>query len=204
MTKVRTFSSNNGLVEERRKQIIEAAMRLICTNGLQKTSIREIAKASGMTIGNLYHYIGERNDIIYLAFNDGVERYMDLLKEINNRCRDLPAQEALVWAIDRYYRYHHDTRLSTVFIFKEMSSFTPAFADPLLRASAQTQETFLKILNRGVNEGIFSPHNLDLAADTIQTMGEMWAVKRYTYKTRFTLEEYIQRATELALKLVSI
>lgn len=204
MTNVRTFSTNNGLVEERRKQIMEAAMRLICTKGLQKTSIREIARESGMTIGNLYHYIGERNDIIYLAFTDGVDKYMSMLKEMDAHCRDLPAKEALSWAIGHYYRYHHATRLSTVFIFKEMSSFTPAFADPLLKAWAYTQETFLKILNKGVKEGVFSPQNLDLTADTIATMGEMWAVKRFAYKSRYSLDEYIQHCTELAFKLAGV
>jgi TetR/AcrR family transcriptional regulator, cholesterol catabolism regulator len=202
MTTVRTFSSNNGLVEERRKQIIEATLSLISQKGTQKTSIREIARASNMTIGNLYHYIGSREDIIYLTFTDGVERYRNMVKAMNDRCQRLPPVEALTWAIDHYYRYHHDTRINTVFIFKEMSSFNQSFGQLLLEASAYTAETFTNILKRGCDEGLFAANDLKLTAITIQTMGDMWAVKRPELKTKYTLDEYVRCNTEQVLKLL--
>jgi hypothetical protein len=37
-----------------------------------------------MTIGNLYHYIGKREDIIVLALNYGIAQYRNVLKEIND------------------------------------------------------------------------------------------------------------------------
>jgi AcrR family transcriptional regulator len=202
MTTVRTFSSNNGLVEERRKQIIEATLQLMFRKGLQKTSIREIAKASSMTIGNLYHYIGSREDIIYLTFTDGVERYRTMLDDMNRQCSKMSPLEALTWAIDHYYRYHHETRANTVFTFKEMSSFNQSFGQILLDASAYTLETFMRILRRGAKDGIFVSPNLELVAITIQSMGEMWAIKRYELKNKYTLEEYVRLNTDQVLKLL--
>jgi TetR/AcrR family transcriptional regulator, cholesterol catabolism regulator len=204
MTTVRTFSSNNGLVEERRKQIIDATLQLMFRKGIQKTSIREIAKASNMTIGNLYHYIGSREDIIYLTFTDGVERYRSMLKDMNEQCNKMPPLEALTWAIDHYYRYHHDTRANTVFTFKEMSSFNQSFSEILLDASAHTLKTFMSILQRGAKDGTFVSSDLELVALTIQSMGEMWAIKRYELKNKYTLEEYVRLNTDQVFKLLNV
>jgi len=202
MTTVRTFSSNNGLVEERRKQIIEATLQLMFRKGIQKTSIREIARASSMTIGNLYHYIGSREDIIYLTFTDGVDRYRRMLDDMDRQCSKMPPLEALAWVIEHYYRYHHETRANTVFTFKEMSSFNQSFSQILLDASAHTLQTFMSRLQRGAKEGIFVSSNLELVALTIQSMGEMWAIKCYELKTKYTLEEYVRLNTEQVLKLL--
>jgi TetR/AcrR family transcriptional regulator, cholesterol catabolism regulator len=201
-TEVRTFSSNNELVAERRDQIARAAQELLLKRGLQKTGIREIARASNMTIGNLYHYIGKREDIIYLALNTGISQYRKVLKEMNERCEAMPPREALVWAIDRYYRYQHEDRVSTAFAFREMSSFDPALFQYVLEAEAATNEVFEKILKRGCAEGIFAINSVVLVANTITTMGEMWAVKRFLYKKRYSLDEYIQLNTELVLKQI--
>ena len=199
---VRTFSSNGELVAERREQIAKAAQQLLLKRGMQKTGIREIARASNMTIGNLYHYIGKREDIIFLALNYGIAQYRNVLKEINDRCDTMAPVEALAWAMDRYYRYQHEERVGTAFTFREMSSFDPALYETLVETEAATNDVFESILKRGCKEGIFTMTSTILAANTITTMAEMWAVKRFVYKKRYTLDEYIKLNTEMILRQI--
>jgi AcrR family transcriptional regulator len=199
---VRTFSSNGELVAERREQIARAAQQLLLKRGMQKTGIREIARASNMTIGNLYHYIGKREDIIFLAVNYGIAQYHNVLKEINDRCDAMAPVEALAWAMDRYYRYQHEERVGTAFTFREMSSFNPALYQTLVETEAATNDVFQRILKRGCNQGVFTISSTILVANTITTMAEMWAVKRFVYKKRYTLEEYISLNTEMILRQI--
>jgi len=199
---VRTFSSNGELVAERREQIARAAQQLLLKRGMQKTGIREIARASNMTIGNLYHYIGKREDIIFLALNYGIAQYRNVLKEINEHCAGMTPADALAWAIDRYYRYQHEERVGTAFIFREMSSFDPALYETLVETEAATNEVFERILKRGCKEGIFTMSSTILVANAITTMAEMWAVKRFIYKKRYTLDEYIKLNTEMILRQI--
>lgn len=199
---VRTFSSNNVLVEERREQIARAARQLLLKRGIQKTGIREIARAGNMTIGNLYHYIGKREDIIFLALNYGIAQYRNVLREINEHCEIMPPVEALAWAMDRYYRYQHEERVGTAFIFREMSSFNPALYQTIVETEAATNEVFERILRRGCKKGIFTISSTILVANTITTMAEMWAVKRFVYKKRYGLDEYIRLNTEMILRQI--
>ena len=199
---VRTFSSNGELVAERREQIAKAAQQLLLKRGIQKTGIREIARASNMTIGNLYHYIGKREDIIFLALKYGIAQYHNVLKEINERCDAMAPAEALAWAMDRYYRYQHEDRVATAFTFREMSSFNPALYQSLVETEAATNDVFEKILKRGCKEGVFTISSTILVANVITTMAEMWAVKRFVYKKRYALDEYIKLNTEMIMRQI--
>lgn len=199
---VRTFSTNEELVEERREQIARAAQQLLLKRGIQKTGIREIARASNMTIGNLYHYIGKREDIIFLALKYGIAQYHNVLNEINERCGTMAPAEALAWAMDHYYRYQHEERVGTAFTFREMSSFNPALYQSLVETEAATNDVFEKILKRGCKEGVFTISSTILVANVITTMAEMWAVKRFVYKKRYALDEYIKLNTEMIMRQI--
>ena len=49
-----TQIKNQDLVELRRRQIIDAAVQLFIEKGFHKTTTRQIARASGLSIGSLY------------------------------------------------------------------------------------------------------------------------------------------------------
>jgi len=203
LSTVRTFSPNTGLVEERRLQIAQAALHLIATKGIEKTNIREIAAASEMTIGNLYHYIGTREDIIYLAFNYGLDQVRKLIKEINDLCETLDPQEALKAAIDLYIRYHQTNHEGTVFLYKEMGGLSPSLRLPVIETNSHLHDVFIRIIHKGCKTGVFRAANIDLVASMIVSMGDMWALKRWQFKRNYTLENYISSFTEIILALLS-
>jgi len=202
LSTVRTFSPNNGLVEERRHQIARAALHLIAVRGIEKTSIREIAAASEMTVGNLYHYIGTREDIIHLAINHGLDQVRKLIREIDVLCETLEPKEALTAALDRYIRYHHANWEGTVFLYKEMGSFSPCLRLPVIEVNSHMHDAFIRIMKNGCKTGVFMSANIDMVASTIVSMGDMWALKRWQFKKNYSLEKYISSLTEMILGLI--
>ena len=202
LSTVRTYSPNNGLVEERRRQIAQAALHLIAVRGIEKTSIREIAAASEMTVGNLYHYIGTREDIIHLAINYGLDQVRKLIKEIDVLCETIEPREALTAALDRYIRYHHANWEGTVFLYKEMGSFSPSLRLPVIEVNSHMHDAFIRIIKKGCKTAVFTAADIDLVASTIVSMGDMWALKRWQFKKNYTLEKYISSITEMILGLI--
>jgi len=59
-------ASDRHLTEARQRQIVEGASKVLFEKGFCKTSIRDIASACGMSMGQLYHYISSKDDILYL------------------------------------------------------------------------------------------------------------------------------------------
>jgi len=204
LSTVRTFSPNNGLVEERRLQIARAALHLIAARGIEKTSIREIAAASEMTVGNLYHYIGTREDIIHLAINHGLDQVRKLIREINDLGETLEPREALRAALDRYIRYHHANWEGTVFLYKEMGSFSPSLRLPVIEVNSHMHDVFIRIIKKGCKTSVFKAADTDMVASTIVSMGDMWALKRWQFKKKYSLDKYVESFTEMILGLISV
>ncbi len=78
--KMRTYSKDTELIEDKRKYIAGKAIKLFLKKGYLKTSVREIAAFCEMGIGTLYHYIGTKNDILALVRDE----VFSLFEEIKN------------------------------------------------------------------------------------------------------------------------
>jgi AcrR family transcriptional regulator len=55
------------LIELRRGQIIAAAIELFGERGYHHTAIREVAKHADISIGTIYQYVTDEEDVLFLA-----------------------------------------------------------------------------------------------------------------------------------------
>jgi AcrR family transcriptional regulator len=85
-------TQNVSLVENRHQQIVDGACRLFFKKGYHPTSMREIAKACGMSIGQLYHYISCKEDVLYLVLKHMQDVWYTYLKKANIEQIDDPIQ----------------------------------------------------------------------------------------------------------------
>ena len=203
MQKIRTYSPDEKLVAERREQIVRKAVQLIAKKGFGSTGIREIAEACNMTIGNLYHYIGKKEDIITLALEFGLSRNNAFIEDAAADLKRYSPQEVLVRSVDRYIRHIDNTLEFTNLVYKELRSFKSASRREVLESEVAIMDAFENILERGCKEGVFSVSNVKLTAGSIVSLAEMWAVKHWQFKGKYTLDEYIKVHTEQILKQVS-
>jgi AcrR family transcriptional regulator len=67
--------ADRELSEMKQRLIIDGASKVLFEKGFGKTSIREIAAACGMSMGQLYHYISSKDDILYLMHRRSQEMW---------------------------------------------------------------------------------------------------------------------------------
>ncbi len=73
--------------EARRREVVDAAARLFAERGYDGTSISDLAAATGLAAGGLYHYIEGKDDLL-IAICD------ELLEPLLERARAIVAAEA--------------------------------------------------------------------------------------------------------------
>jgi AcrR family transcriptional regulator len=73
--------ADRELTEMKQRQIVDGASQVLFENGFGKTSIRDIAAACGMSMGQLYHYISSKDDILYLMHQRSQELWYQHLSE---------------------------------------------------------------------------------------------------------------------------
>ena len=198
---VHTLVKDPGLVERRRREIVDAAVRLFVENGFHKTTTRQIARAAGFSIGTLYEYVASKEDILYLVC-DAIHA------EIENGVAEVMEQatggwDALRGVIREYFLVCDRMSDHILLIYQETKSLTPQWQKKVLENEVRVTELFKGALEGlSSKEGIKGPDDasLELMAHNIMVLGHMWTFRRWFFRRRFRIEDYISHQTDLILR----
>lgn len=61
-------------IGERYEEILKAACDTIARRGFHQASIREIARAAGLSLAGLYHYVGGKDELLFLVLDRSLDR----------------------------------------------------------------------------------------------------------------------------------
>ena len=60
--------------EKRRREVVEAAFRLVIAHGVEGISLRKVAEESGLNIGSVRHYFDGHQDLLVAAAQEAGDR----------------------------------------------------------------------------------------------------------------------------------
>ena len=69
-------------ISERYDRILEAAADIIARRGFHQTSIRDVARAAGLSLAGLYHYVGAKDELLFLVLDRSLERLIEALDRV--------------------------------------------------------------------------------------------------------------------------
>ena len=111
-------TQNLPLVEKRHQQIVDGACKVFFKKGYHPTTTRDIAKACGMSIGQLYHYISSKDDVLYLVHKHMQKVWYEYLEKSNFGKIDDPLQK-LTEALRHSLLFMIENRKLIQFIYSE-------------------------------------------------------------------------------------
>jgi AcrR family transcriptional regulator len=83
-------------IEARYDGILGAARDVIARRGFHQASIREIAQAAGLSMAGLYHYVGGKDEILFLVLARSLDR---LRAALDTACAEAGTPEARLLAL---------------------------------------------------------------------------------------------------------
>lgn len=197
---VPTQIKNEELVNERRRQIVDAAVRLFIDKGFHKTTTREIAGAAGISTGLLYEYVRTKEDVLYLvcdAIHSEVEKGVTNALQKASRGKDV-----LAAVIKEYFMVCHRMSDHILLIYQETRTLPPHWRKRVLDKEVKVTELFVKAVQNLVDAGDL-PHlnkpTIELIAHNITVLGHMWTFRRWFLARHYTINEYIQIQTRFIL-----
>lgn len=72
----------------RRREILAAASVLFRSHGFHSTGMRDIAAAAEMTVGNLYYYFENKQDLLAFCQEDAVRRLLEIAQSVTEQRLD--------------------------------------------------------------------------------------------------------------------
>lgn len=178
-----------GASDKVRRKIIDAASTLYAKKGFKATSIEEISEMAGVSLPVTYHYVKQKSAIMRMIMEDVLNIFQEsLTKEIKGV--EEP-DEKLAIAIILYFRVVDQQREKALLIYQKSSSLDKASRSRIMQLEVEVSEIFSRMIEEGIQKGIFKKVDVDLMAYNIILMAHMWVLKRWHFKHRLTLERYI-------------
>jgi len=195
-----TQIKNPDLVEQRHRQIVDAAVQLFINHGFHKTTTRQIARAAGFSIGSLYEYIASKEDILYLVCDAIHAEVEQGVSEAMTRASG--GRNPLAEVIREYFLVCNRMSDHILLIYQETQSLPPQWRKKVLENEVRITGIFMQVLAHLISSGDLprlSERSMELVAHNISVLGHMWTFRRWFLARHYSIDDYIELQTEFIL-----
>ena len=179
-----TTVKSKALVEKKREQIILAAIKLFAKKGFHKSTLRELAEEAGISQGNIYDYVGSKEDIFFL-----LHEYMNTIAEdgLNGSIEHVEDPlEKLKRMIRSEFNLMYQWADAILLIYQETHILNKPLLRKLLKRESDHVLKFSSILDECVAKGRLKSCNTLVVANLIKVMLDAWVLKRWDLRDRVT------------------
>jgi AcrR family transcriptional regulator len=179
-----------------RRKIMDAASTLYAKKGFAATSIQEISEKAGVSLPVTHHYVKKKSEVMRMIMEDVLNIFRESLVKRVQSVND--PKEKLATAITLYFKVVDQQREKVLLIYQKSSSLDKTSKSHVMQLEVEVSDIFGKIINEGMERGVFKKVDVDLMAYNIIIMAHMYILKRWHFKNRLTLEKY----TDLQLTMI--
>ncbi len=138
---------------DKRRQILDAAIRVFARQGFHSTRVSDIADEAGVAYGLVYHYFKSKDEVLNELFS---ERWSLLLAAIEEADTEGASPRAKLEAVAGFIvdSYRHDPELMKVIIV-EVTRAANSFGRTHLPEIRRAYDSIAKIVAEGQDAGVF-------------------------------------------------
>lgn len=182
----------------RRAEILKAAAELFQETGFHSATTHAVAERAGISVGLIYQYFGNKEDLLRAVIVDILGDFRDLVAPRLEAAGPDPVARlrqgyaALVEVID-------DKREATVLAYRESKTLSAEGRDEVKRLEVETAEPFRAAILDGIRTGVFREVDADLVVHDLLLTAHGWALKHWRLTDWLDRETYTQRQLDLVL-----
>src|SRR5688572_14475560 len=185
------------LVAKRLPQIINAAIQQFGQNGFHSTTIQDIARTAGISIGMIYQYVGDKEELLYLSVFEVVEQ---IVGEIQRSLTDVTdpldryvaCVEALTTVID-------ERRAEAVLGYRESHSMSRQHLEYIKKREREIGQILTDCIEECIEAGVFRKINVEMLMYQSIVFGHNWALNAWRFKHVMTVDKYLKEGIELLI-----
>ncbi|MGG1313815.1 MULTISPECIES: TetR/AcrR family transcriptional regulator [Cohnella] len=124
-------------MNDKKRMVLEAALRCFSQKGFRATSMQDIADEIGMAKGSLYFYFKSKDELLLSVVGFVIERLMSGMRELPEE-RHFPPREKLCLQLARHFANFRREREFAALLMRE----------PALGAKSEVRDAFLAFKSR--------------------------------------------------------
>jgi AcrR family transcriptional regulator len=197
--KIRAFSSNQKLVDSRRKKIIERAAIAFRQKGVNGVTMEDIARLSRMCVGSIYRYFGSKEDLLFSFWGEFENRLLEYVIGKLPEIERMSPKEALKDLMRSYMSAVDASRDQVLILYLDARALPKADQEMIKKGDFILVGLFEEVISRGIKSGDFKTTDARLCAQNIKALADSWAVRGWALSEQQTAEKYIDYQIEFLL-----
>jgi AcrR family transcriptional regulator len=183
---VKARVKDKNLIDEKRRQIIEGAIKVFNKKGYHKATVREIAKEARIGLGSVYDYVHSKDDILYLFFENYANTFFDKVKSRASQIADplLRLEVTFRAFVEAAMELEDQVMLS----YTQARYVKKNYLKIILRKESEIVEHFREIISK-VGEG---PLGSFFEANFLVYSGVFGVLRRWILRPRYSQKEIIE------------
>jgi len=197
-----TRKKNNVLFKKRQLQIVKKATKLFMKKGYAQTSMREISKATGIDISNLYYFIKSKDEILFRVFEMIHQPEIELFEKLDIKSIDDPVKQlrtVIRILIDFGYNYREEILL----LYRESKVLSKRLIKIILTRESHFVSQIEEILKNGLGKKVFHFEDASFTANLIVYELSLYPLRNWNLK-KYSKEELIYLIEMHVMKAVMI
>jgi AcrR family transcriptional regulator len=195
---VASLVTDAKLVQERRGQILRAAVKLFSDKGYYTTTISQIAREAGVSTGLIYQYFGDKDDILLLSLKLVLETYE---REIPPRLEGVKHPvERLCMALWAYCTIIDGLREATILAYRSTKSLRAERRALVKQDELRTNRLLQNCLRACIAGGHMRQVNEYLLVYQYVNFCHAWALKHWAFRGKFSLSKYVAEGIALLVE----
>ena len=188
------------LVQRRRQQLTEAAIELFSERGYHTTTIRDVAVRANVSIGLIYQYVEDKEDLLYLALAQVLDSYKARIPRALEEVTE--PLDRFCTAVRTYCRVNGESVAATVLAYRETKSLRKERRDLIKQTEVETNELIAACVRDCIHAGLFEAVDVELFTHQIVMFSHGWALKAWRFAREMDVDEYVDRGLQLLLRSV--
>jgi TetR/AcrR family transcriptional regulator, cholesterol catabolism regulator len=188
------------LVEKRQTQILRAAIELYGKQGYHVTTIREVAQRAKVSVGLIYQYVADKEDVLFLALVEVLDSYLREIPQALDGLTD--PMERFCAAVHAYGRVIDARIEATLLVYRETKSLGRPRRDLLKAKEIESNTLISRCIEDCVRAGLFDEVDVEMLTYMIVMFCHAWALKSWRFRGRLAIAQYVDRGLKLMLHSV--
>jgi TetR/AcrR family transcriptional regulator, cholesterol catabolism regulator len=175
------------ILRQKREELAEVAFDLFLDRGFHRTGVREIAAAAGLSVGAVFTYFTDKEEILAHIFFEQLER---VEKELLGTLRSMIGErtsagddpEAVFDTVFAQFLRAVDALSRFILLaYQETKSLSAVARKALIAREKRVQGLLGEAISYGAERGRFAADNIDLKAHNIMVLGHAWATRHWRF-----------------------
>lgn len=185
-------------VEQRRRQLLDAAAGVMQATGYHAMSMQLLADRADVSVGLIYQYFGGKEEVLRAVIQDILKDFrVEVPAEVDRA--GLSPIARLTVGIRAFCEVIDAKRPGAMLAYREMQTLPAGDVEQLKTVERETTEPIRRAIQDGIDAGVFRRVDVELAVHNVLMTAHGWALKHWNLRPRLTLADYVAQQTEWIL-----